>query len=225
VFAIGSADDAAYRNALANYGDIDHNSKVMLLTSIQRHRPGGFTVVEVMVALAIVAILVGVAAPSFRTALMNMRMSAAANDLIADLSFARSEASKLNVTVFICASTNNVQCNTIQWNRGWIIFPDLDGDRRRDANEDLLKARTLFDTDIAAANRITVQTCGDAPLASGGRSVGYSPVGTTGVTGAAFALCDGRTTPDAGRLVRIIPSGRPAVSKITCGVGGFAPAC
>ena len=93
-----------------------------LITIFTKHRAGhkpsagrvdsGFTVQELMIALAIAGILLGLAVPSFQTALYNNRLTSQANQLIAALNSARSEALKRGVRVTICKSTNQQSCST-----------------------------------------------------------------------------------------------------------------
>jgi len=83
----------------------------------------GFTLVELMVALAILAILVSLAAPSFVAMTKNNRATAVTNDLIASFQLARTEAIKRNGTVLI-QSTNG----SVNWAGGHRIGIDLNAD-------------------------------------------------------------------------------------------------
>ena len=78
----------------------------------------GFTVIELMVTLAIAAILASIAAPSFRNMLVSQRIQGASFDLLANLTLARSEAIKQNRNVTL-ASVSGEDV----WNSGWQIFP------------------------------------------------------------------------------------------------------
>ncbi|HET7844627.1 MAG TPA: GspH/FimT family pseudopilin [Xanthomonadales bacterium] len=90
------------------------------------HHPGrrqaaGFSIIEMAVVVAIIAILIAFAVPNFREFLVNYRASTQANDLIADVAFARTEAVKLGRTVRVVADAGG-------WASGWIVGADLDGD-------------------------------------------------------------------------------------------------
>ena len=70
---------------------------------------GGFTLVELMITIAVAAILLAVAVPSFRTITLSSRLSTASNDVVAAFNTARLEAIKLNAHTQLCsdsASTN-----------------------------------------------------------------------------------------------------------------------
>jgi type IV fimbrial biogenesis protein FimT len=83
----------------------------------------GFTLLELMTALAVLAILVALAAPSFRTFTSNNHVTAVNNDLITALNLARSEATRRSVPVSICASADGATCGTAgNWSTGWIVF-------------------------------------------------------------------------------------------------------
>lgn len=84
-------------------------------------RPGGFTLIELMVTVAVVGILAVVGVPAM-TGLINMNRISAANDnLTSALQLARSEAIRRGASVTICATSNGTTCaNQTNWNR-WIV--------------------------------------------------------------------------------------------------------
>jgi len=91
-------------------------------------RQTGFTVTELMVVTAIVAILLGIGVPSYRYISNSYRMSAEVNGLLGDLQYARSEAIKEGQTVTTCVSTNGTACTGgTAWAGGWIVFSDQNG--------------------------------------------------------------------------------------------------
>lgn len=91
----------------------------------------GFTLIELVTTLTVAGILMAIAAPGMFSFLASNRLTAQTNDLIADISFARSEAIKRNGTVVICKSTNPTaatpSCDSTTsdpWETGRIIFLD-----------------------------------------------------------------------------------------------------
>jgi type IV fimbrial biogenesis protein FimT len=95
---------------------------------------------ELMTALAVLGILIGIAVPSFRQFLADSRTSAFTNDLVTALNVARSEALRRASRVVVCASTTAANtlptCGTASnWASGWVAFNDLDADNAVDAGE------------------------------------------------------------------------------------------
>lgn len=80
--------------------------------------------VELLITVAIVAVLASMAVPSFRTMLVKRSVDSAADTLASDLRFARSEAVKRSNRVTVCASANGTSCtgSGALWKDGWIVF-------------------------------------------------------------------------------------------------------
>jgi len=109
-------------------------------------RPGrakGFSLVELLVTIAIAAILTGLGAPSFQKMMNANRIQTAASALQGDLMFARTEAVKRGTWVSVCPSANQTTCSGANtWHTGWIVFYDKAGNGVYDANIDtILKVR------------------------------------------------------------------------------------
>jgi type IV fimbrial biogenesis protein FimT len=78
----------------------------------------GFTLVELMIVIAIVAILATIAAPSFRAVIAMSRIKSAATDIHLSLVRARSEAIKRNVNITVAAPSG--------WLDGWTTSGDVE---------------------------------------------------------------------------------------------------
>lgn len=102
----------------------------------------GVTLIELMIALSIAAILLGIAIPSFRQTISNNRMASIANEFIGGINYIRSEAIKMGRSVTMCKSSDGSTCataNTVFWEDGWIAFVDLDADGALDSGETILR--------------------------------------------------------------------------------------
>jgi type IV fimbrial biogenesis protein FimT len=108
-------------------------------------RQKGFTLTEMLIVSAIVAILLGIAIPSYKYISTSYRMSAEVNGLLGDLQFARGEALKEGNGVTACVSTNGAACTGgSNWNLGWIVFSDPNSNAVVDAGERVLKVQSAF---------------------------------------------------------------------------------
>lgn len=111
----------------------------------------GFTLIELMVVIAIVTVMATLAAPSFKQMIQSNTISSAVNSFLADMRFARSEAIRRGGTVVLCRSdspeNSDPNCGTGSgtggrgWKTGWFVFHDLNGDGNKDADEPVLRAQ------------------------------------------------------------------------------------
>lgn len=163
-------------------------------------KQSGFTLVELMVTIAIAGILMSIAIPNFQTFILNSRISAQANDFIAAIGMARSEAIKRGTRVSICKSatthTTTPTCTTSgNWEQGWIIFTDGNTVGTKDGTDVIIQVRNpltgtnTFIGNTNVANYIsygpsgfgtlpgTVSLCPPSPAAVVGRDIVISNTG------------------------------------------------
>jgi type IV fimbrial biogenesis protein FimT len=100
----------------------------------------GFTLLEIMLVIALLAILVGLGAPSFGDFIRNSRMTGKANDLLGGLNLARSEAIKRHAPATVCATGDALAadpvCDADADFGQWIAFVDDDGDPDVDTGDE-----------------------------------------------------------------------------------------
>lgn len=103
-------------------------------TAVWDCRAAGFTLVELMVTLAVAAILMAIAIPNFTALINSNRLTATGNELVASLQLARSEALRRNTQVRVCRSEDGSSCaGAGQWNR-WITLVVSSDEVLRDAS-------------------------------------------------------------------------------------------
>ena len=121
-------------------------------TNNKKHS-SGFTLIELIVTVSIVAILSSIAAPSFRSMLESNKASVAANEMVSVLLLARSEALKRRNNVTVCTSIDQTTCagnSEKDFSKGWIVFVDCDKNQVKatsatvDCGNAALEAETLI---------------------------------------------------------------------------------
>lgn len=164
------------------------------------NRQSGFTLVELMVTLAVAAILLTLAVPNFRDFLLNNRLTATANDFIAAANLARSEAIKRGRDATICASDTtaaNPTCTGVtDWGVGWLVWVDADGDGALDADERL---------------RVFDPVPGGMTFTANQAQFRFASSGTVNATGT-ITLCDDRIG-ETGRQLDVQLTGRININR------------
>ncbi len=97
----------------------------------------GFTLLELMLVLTIAGIILGFGVPAMGDFIRNARITGAANDVMASLHYARSEAIKRRQAVTVCTSADPLiadpGCDATTVLTGWIVFVDANQNGTRDA--------------------------------------------------------------------------------------------
>lgn len=169
----------------------------------------GTTLVELLVVLAIAAIVLSMSAPSFHSLIASMRLKAVSELMVAHLHFARSEAIKRNARVVLCKSTDGKQCVSMGgWEQGWIVFHDANDNAQVDSQETiLLQQSALADT---------IRFSGNTNIA---RYVSYTPDGRANLLSGAFqsgtfTLCTHSDTATQAMQIFISKPGSVRVAKV-----------
>ena len=197
-------------------------------------RRSGFTVIELLMTVALIAVLFGIAAPSLRDMVRNARMTGLANNIMTDLAVARGEAVKRGARTTMCPSDRaaqcaappytNCQCTATAWNLGYLILQDADGNGSvgtagtPPVSEFIKYVPAIDGATEPQPSTIVVSAPAVSFLASG-----VSTQGGAGTT--TFNLCDSRalaygvTEPEArgrGRRITISGTGRALSARCTC---------
>ncbi len=164
-----------------------------------RHK--GFTLIELVITVALFGILLLWAIPNVTTFIQNARMTSVSNELMADISVARQEAQRRGRAVKICASSDGLTCltGTPDWMEGWIILAPT-------ASATLVVKFNKEPEGAIAARKVS---------ALGTPSISFSPAGTAGTT-AIVRFRDSRAgTGDlTQRDLTVTFVGRPLLEKV-----------
>ena len=125
----------------------------MINNSLEIKRQQGVTLLEMMITLAIAAILLTVVAPNIQSILTTNRIAAEINDTSGALQFARYTAIDQQVVTVVCPSNDFNTCSN-DWNDPKIVFTDGNDNGTIDNNDELL----LTSQAISASNTMTART-------------------------------------------------------------------
>lgn len=168
--------------------------------SRQQQPQRGTTMIELMVATTILALLAMMAVPSMRDVIQNSRSSSISTEFVAGLNFSRSEAVKRRATVTVCTSSNGSTCRAGgdadfgNWHKGWIML---------DPGNALLRRE-----DSLPGGATLVGTTGQIQFAGTG--------GTINSVTPTFTLTLPNCRGENLRVIAIGVTGRISVSRSTC---------
>jgi type IV fimbrial biogenesis protein FimT len=174
---------------------------------LQLSRTRGFTLIELMTAIVVLGVLLGIGVPSFTSAMRNNQIAAQSASLVQALNLARSESVKRGVRVSVCAAASlaqaNDNCSTIgSWSNGWIAFSDDFGT-----------------AGVIEASDVVIQRW--PPVTSGVQLIMANPAVTFTRTGRAefqrqFTVTKTGCTDDQQRRIDVNISGRVGLRRETC---------
>jgi len=149
-------------------------------------RDSGFTAIELLIVMVIVAILLAVAAPGIERMIRVQRVKTASFDVFSSLSLARSEAIKRNVSVTLTPTGGN-------WANGWTIA---------DANANVVRQQQALGNGVALTGPASLTYTGSGRL--------------SGVLATPFTLTGTNVPPEQQRCVKVDLSGRPVSYTGVC---------
>ena len=166
---------------------------------------GGFSLTELMVTVAVLAVIMAIAIPSMTVVVNNNRLTAQANELVTGVQHARSEAVRLNSPVSLCQSADGATCSAAggQWT-GWITVIDATGE--------VLRSQVLDGP---------VELTGDVDIVTF-RGDGLARAAAGGLLSTQATVCLPTTKPAQNRRVVQIRSGSRVSTESQDG-GGVCP--
>lgn len=176
-----------------------------------KHVPeSGFTLIELMMAVAIGIILMTMAVPSFQNIVVNNRLATKTNELVADIAMARSEAVKQGRSAYICRSTNQTSCvgSGSDWTSGWLVWVDTDANGSLSSSE-IVRVHESVSGISMSAKMGTTDISSIQYTANGFRS-------TATTANIVFTMTATGCTQNQARTVTIIATGRPSVTTAAC---------
>ncbi len=170
---------------MAHAGAMGNISKV---TAIEGHG-SGFTVLECLIVISILAILIIQGVPALQDFGQRQRMSAAMHALHSHLAMARNDAVRFSVETVACPGNKLMGCRQdSNWDEGWMVFADLNGDRLYQTNERLLATEPGLE-------QIMIRS------SNGRRELRFLPNGTAPGSNSSISFCDMRGPLTARKLV------------------------
>src|SRR5690606_31720666 len=107
----------------------------------------GFTLMEMMLVIAVAALILGIGVPNLRAFILNARMTANANDILMAVHTARSEAIKRQTRTVVCLTTTPEAAAPAcdgDGSQGWAVFVDENNDGDADAGEPVVLRHTAL---------------------------------------------------------------------------------
>jgi type IV fimbrial biogenesis protein FimT len=167
----------------------------------------GFTLLELIMVIAILGIAMAFAAPGLSTMVSNNRISAAVNDFVAAQQFTKAEAaSRVNPATLCKRNAAGSDCvGGGDWSAGWIVFSDNNGDATVDADDTVLLRHEALDARIAFG--------GTGDVAN---FITYQPRGSSNVTSTeVLIICDDRGFEASAKAVLVTITGRGSVMRVS----------
>lgn len=160
-------------------------------------RSAGLTALELLVALAVAGVVVGVGVPALQDAALNTRRLSAVNGLVGLIQFARSTAQTRSETVVMCKASPSLRCSDAGNGERWVVT--------------LMPAAPVSETVANGAVLRVFEPGFSGPVVSNRSAFEFRPFPLRSTNGT-VSFCDPRGGSHE-RAVVISPSGRPRTEQ------------
>ena len=168
-------------------------------------RAGGFTLIELMITISIVAVIAMIGIPAMGDFILNNRIRSQSGNLMLQLAHARSEAMRTASRVTICPGTTGGCADSDSegkwWENGWVAFIDTNTNAALDSGE------TVISVSAALDGNNTLRSAVFSTYISFRHDGGSADISGAGQAGS-FALCDSRGFGNDARGIVISVTGR-----------------
>jgi type IV fimbrial biogenesis protein FimT len=162
----------------------------------------GYTLIELLVTMAIGSVLLSVVTPGISALNQKDRQTAVVNSFVATLNAARSEAINRNARMTVCQSDNGYECGTAGWDKGWVVFTDSGVPGEVDEGDTVLHFSEPLPDDIRLSS------------SKFNTYISYFSDGTSNDSGS-FELCNSRDQ-SAVKSICISAAGRTTIGTEEC---------
>jgi type IV fimbrial biogenesis protein FimT len=170
------------------------------VSALQVSDVAGFTLIELIMGIVILAMVLAIGVPSFASIIRVNRLASQVNEFSVTLNFARSEAYKRGLPVIVCpANAELTDCAGTNWSTGWLAFVDANSNGAFSTGDTILQKKSPPPggfTYSASASTATFRALGATPF-----SVEISKSGCSGLEK---------------RRISVGSTGRIKMEKITC---------
>lgn len=187
------------------------------MTKNNHRSTAGFTLIELVVTMAVVSILLLTGIPMLNQMTASNRLVAQINSIAGSLTVARSESIKRARSITLCGSTDSTTCNTSNWESGWIVFSDANNNAVLDSATDV---RLKIVNQLSGSSTLRLSRSDSASILryrSDGslRDIDPSVSGINNM--GTFTLCDPNATSPAttAKAVNLSPLGRVSRAEDT----------
>jgi len=187
----------------------------MKLLKVSGNSQQGYTMMEILMVIAVAAILVAVAVPSLEDTVSRNARDSIQLDLMSSLALARSQAVTLSTTVSVCHSSNQSTCSNTtgsDWNQGWLVFSDFDADGVVDSGD----GDEILRINVPGSDIVTIELMNSSNGTISNEMVQFDDDGflANSIGGAYFKFCGSDNIAANARALWIANTGRASQSIV-----------